>query len=148
LTRMPAAAEVESLPPLYDTIDLMTVQQQSITRRISGMSITAGLSKSRLQRMHDVLSRYIERKDLPGLVALVSRNEEVHVETPGTMSIGDPAPMKRDSIFRIASITKPITAVAAMARRCLRKRLARNAGCRILVHYLGWRSRASVGCIT
>jgi CubicO group peptidase (beta-lactamase class C family) len=78
------------------------------------MSITDGLSKSRLQRMHDVLSGYIERKHLPGLVALVSRNEEVHVETLGTMLIGDPAPMKRDTIFRIASITKPITAVAAM----------------------------------
>ena len=78
------------------------------------MSTTTGLSKSRLQRMHDVLSEYIERKDLPGLVALVSRDGEVHVEKLGTMSIGDPAPMKRDTIFRIASITKPITAVAAM----------------------------------
>src|SRR5262245_7419576 len=78
------------------------------------MSTTTGLSNSRLQRMHDVLSEYIERKDLPGLVALVSRDGEVHVETLGTMSIGDPAPMKRDTIFRIASITKPITAVAAM----------------------------------
>jgi CubicO group peptidase (beta-lactamase class C family) len=78
------------------------------------MSTTAGLSKSRLQRMHDALSGYIERKDLPGLVAVVSRNDEVHMETLGTMSIGDPAPMKRDTIFRIASITKPVTAAAAM----------------------------------
>jgi hypothetical protein len=35
LTRTPATAEVESRPPLYETIDLMTLQQQSITRRIS-----------------------------------------------------------------------------------------------------------------
>jgi CubicO group peptidase (beta-lactamase class C family) len=75
---------------------------------------SAGLSKSRLERMHQVLSGYVERKDMPGLVALVSRHDDVHVETLGTMSFGHPAPMKRDTIFRIASITKPITAVAAM----------------------------------
>src|SRR5437660_872895 len=51
---------------------------------------------------------------MPGLVALVSRHDDVHVETLGTLAFGDPAPMKRDTIFRIASITKPITAVAAM----------------------------------
>ena len=51
---------------------------------------------------------------MPGLVALVSHHDDVHVETLGTMSFGQPAPMKRDTIFRIASLTKPITAVAAM----------------------------------
>ena len=74
----------------------------------------AGLWKPRLERMHQVLSGYVERKELPGLVALVSRQDDVHVETLGTMAFGHPAPMKRDTIFRIASITKPITAVAAM----------------------------------
>ncbi len=75
---------------------------------------TAGLSKPRLERMHRVLSGYIERKEIPGIVALVSRHDDVHVETLGTMSAGHPTPMKRDTIFRIASLTKPITAVAAM----------------------------------
>ena len=74
----------------------------------------AGLSQSRLERMRRVLSEYIERKELPGLVALVSHNDDVYVEALGTMSFGDPAPMRRDTIFRIASITKPVTAVAAM----------------------------------
>src|SRR5262249_43629416 len=75
---------------------------------------TAGLSKSRLERMHQVLSGYIERKELPGLVALVSHHDDVHLETLGRMSVGHSAPMKRDAIFRIASLAKPITAVAAM----------------------------------
>jgi hypothetical protein len=75
---------------------------------------TAGLSKSRLERMHQVLSGYVERKKMPGLVALVNHHDDVHVETLGTMSFGHPAPMKRDAIFRIASLAKPITAVAAM----------------------------------
>jgi CubicO group peptidase (beta-lactamase class C family) len=64
--------------------------------------------------MHQVLSGHIERNQISGLVALVSRHDDVHVETLGLMSFGDPAPMRRDTIFRIASITKPITAVAAM----------------------------------
>jgi CubicO group peptidase (beta-lactamase class C family) len=64
--------------------------------------------------MHRVLSGYVERNEVSGLVALVSHHDDVHVETLGTMAFGDPAPMKRDTIFRIASITKPITAVATM----------------------------------
>jgi CubicO group peptidase (beta-lactamase class C family) len=75
---------------------------------------TAGLSKSRLARMHQVLSGHIERKDLPGLVALVSHYDGVHVETLGTLAFDNPAPMQRDTIFRIASLTKVIAAVAAM----------------------------------
>jgi CubicO group peptidase (beta-lactamase class C family) len=74
----------------------------------------AGLSKPRLDRMHRVLSGYIERQDMPGLVALVSRNETVYVDALGTLSCDGSAPMKRDTIFRIASLTKLVTAVAAM----------------------------------
>lgn len=64
--------------------------------------------------MHDVLLGYVERKEMPGLVALASHNGNVHVETLGSLAFDNPAPMKRDTIFRIASITKLITAVAAM----------------------------------
>jgi CubicO group peptidase (beta-lactamase class C family) len=72
------------------------------------------LSTPRLERMHQVLSGYVERKEIPGIVALVSRHDDIHVETLGAMSQSQPAPMKRNTIFRIASLTKPITAVAAM----------------------------------
>jgi CubicO group peptidase (beta-lactamase class C family) len=72
------------------------------------------LSKSRIERLHHVLSGHIQRGDMPGLVALVSCHDDVHIETLGTMSVGNLSPMKRDTIFRIASLTKPITAVAAM----------------------------------
>ncbi len=75
---------------------------------------TRGLTKSRLERMSQVLSGYVERKEMPGLVALVSHNDDVHVEALGTLTFGDPAPMKRDTIFRIASLTKPIAAAATM----------------------------------
>src|SRR5581483_6318443 len=75
---------------------------------------TAGLSRSRLERMHQVLSGYLQRQEIPGLVALVSHHDDVHVEALGSLAFGDPTPMQRDTIFRIASITKLITAVAAM----------------------------------
>jgi CubicO group peptidase (beta-lactamase class C family) len=75
---------------------------------------SAGLSKPRLDRMHQVLSGFIERKEMPGLVALVSHHDDVHVETLGTQAFGHPVPMKRDTIFRIASLTKLIAAAAAM----------------------------------
>jgi CubicO group peptidase (beta-lactamase class C family) len=75
---------------------------------------TIGLSKSRLERMHQVLLRYVERNEMPGFVALVSHHDDVHVEAVGTLAFDNPAPMSRDTIFRVASITKPITAVAAM----------------------------------
>jgi CubicO group peptidase (beta-lactamase class C family) len=74
---------------------------------------TSGLSSVRLKRMHDTLTRHVEGGGVPGLVALVSRDGEVNVEPIGAMALGG-APMQRDSIFRIASMTKPVAAVAAM----------------------------------
>lgn len=75
---------------------------------------TTGLSRPRLERLHQRLSGYVERNEVPGIVALVSRHDDVHVETLGTLSLNRPAPMARDAIFRIASLAKPITAVAAL----------------------------------
>ena len=69
----------------------------------------AGLSKTRLKRMDRILSGHVERKEMPGLVALVSRGEDVHVEALGTLTFNNPAPMSRDTIFRIASLAKPVT---------------------------------------
>jgi CubicO group peptidase (beta-lactamase class C family) len=75
---------------------------------------TGGLSTARLGRMHDVMTGYVERGDVPGLVTLVSRRGEVHVDVIGTQAFKDPDPMRRDTIFRISSMTKPITAAATM----------------------------------
>jgi CubicO group peptidase (beta-lactamase class C family) len=76
--------------------------------------MSANFSKAGLDRLHSVLYGYVERGEIPGIVALVSRGDDVYVETLGTMAVGNSAPVKRDTIFRIASLTKPITAVAAM----------------------------------
>ena len=63
--------------------------------------------------MHGVLEGHVESGAVPGLVALVGRQGAVHVEVIGSMSIGGPS-VERDTIFRISSMTKPITAAAAM----------------------------------
>jgi CubicO group peptidase (beta-lactamase class C family) len=77
------------------------------------MTSPGGLSKTRLGRMRGVMAGHVERGDLPGLVTLVSRYGEIHVDAIGRQAI-DGAPMQRDTIFRIASMTKPVTAAAAM----------------------------------
>ena len=63
--------------------------------------------------MHGVLAGHVASGAVPGLVALVSRKDSVHVDVLGSMSIGGP-PVRRDTIFRISSMTKPVTAVATM----------------------------------
>jgi CubicO group peptidase (beta-lactamase class C family) len=72
-----------------------------------------GFSKVRLGRMRDVLAGHVESGEVPGLVTLVSRRGEVHVDTIGAKAVGGD-PVRRDTIFRITSMTKPITAAAAM----------------------------------
>jgi CubicO group peptidase (beta-lactamase class C family) len=75
---------------------------------------TGGLSEPRLGRMHDVMTGHVERGEVPGVVTLVSRRDEVYVDAIGTKAVGGNDPMQRDTIFRIASMTKPIAAAAAM----------------------------------
>ncbi|WP_280680828.1 serine hydrolase domain-containing protein [Kitasatospora sp. MAA19] len=73
-----------------------------------------GLSEAGLRRMRDVLARHVESGKIPGLVALVGRGDETHVEAIGTMSRDGGATMRRDTIFRMASTSKPVTMAAAM----------------------------------
>jgi CubicO group peptidase (beta-lactamase class C family) len=72
-----------------------------------------GFSRDRLARLHHALAAHVSAGDMPGVVALVSRHGEVHVEAVGTLSFGG-APMMRDTIFRIASMTKPVIAAATL----------------------------------
>jgi len=61
-----------------------------------------------------VLAAHVSRGDMPGLVALVSRRGETQVEAIGRQSFESDVAMRRDTIFRIASMTKPITAAATL----------------------------------
>lgn len=64
--------------------------------------------------LDDVLAGYVERGEVPGLVGLIKRGDDVHVEVLGTLDLDGERPVTRDSIFRVASMTKPVTAVATM----------------------------------
>ncbi|HEX3233972.1 MAG TPA: serine hydrolase domain-containing protein [Gemmatimonadales bacterium] len=64
--------------------------------------------------MHAALQRHVASGDVPGLVAVVHQRGREHVEAIGTMAFDSNVPMRRDTIFRLASTTKPITAVGAM----------------------------------
>jgi CubicO group peptidase (beta-lactamase class C family) len=63
--------------------------------------------------LRGLLEAYVADGSLPGAVGLVARGDGVEVAAVGTTGVGGP-PMARDSIFRIASITKPITAAALL----------------------------------
>jgi CubicO group peptidase (beta-lactamase class C family) len=63
--------------------------------------------------LSDILGRHVRSGALPGAVGLVVRDDRAEVAAAGSASVGG-APMTRESIFRIASITKPITAASLM----------------------------------
>ncbi|GLV88190.1 serine hydrolase [Streptomyces lavendulae subsp. lavendulae] len=73
-----------------------------------------GLSGAGLRRLREVLRRHVESGKVPGLVALVGRGGETHVEAIGTMRHDGGPPMRRDTIFRMASTTKPVAVAATM----------------------------------
>ena len=62
--------------------------------------------------LSELLSRHVG--DLPGAVALVARGDQVEAAAAGSADAGGTVPMARDSLFRVASLTKPITAAAVL----------------------------------
>ena len=72
------------------------------------------LHQTGLDRLRTVMASHVENDDVGGLAWLASCGDEVHVGVAGTLTRGEPAPVERDSIFRIASMTKPIVAVGAL----------------------------------
>ncbi len=74
-----------------------------------------GFSRERLERIGTVMQRYVDEATLAGIVTLVAhRGGVVHFEKFGFRDIRTGAPMELDTIFRIYSMTKPITCVALM----------------------------------
>ncbi|MEU7607152.1 serine hydrolase domain-containing protein [Streptomyces sp. NPDC041003] len=73
-----------------------------------------GFSKAGLHRVREVLARHVESGRIPGLVALISRGDQTHVEAVGTMRHEGGAPMRRDTIFRMASTSKPVAMAPVM----------------------------------
>jgi CubicO group peptidase (beta-lactamase class C family) len=74
----------------------------------------SGFSATGLRRLREVLAGHVDSGQIPGLVALVSRGGQTHVEAIGTMRRDGGPPMQRDTIFRMASTSKPVSVAATM----------------------------------
>jgi CubicO group peptidase (beta-lactamase class C family) len=67
-----------------------------------------------IDRLAEVMTRHVERDDVGGVAWLAARDEDVEVGTAGVLTRGEPEPIRRDTVFRIASMSKPIAAVAGL----------------------------------
>ena len=82
-----------------------------------------GLSSERLQRISQMIQRRITAGDIAGAVTIVARKGKVaHLSAQGVMDLASKQPVTPASMFRIASMTKPIVGVAIM-------RWSKTAGC-------------------
>jgi CubicO group peptidase (beta-lactamase class C family) len=61
------------------------------------------------------MTGHVEAGEMPGLVMLAARDDEVHIEAIGSPSFTDHTPLAQSALFRIASLTKPIVAVATLS---------------------------------
>jgi CubicO group peptidase (beta-lactamase class C family) len=74
-----------------------------------------GMSKQRLDRIHDALKQHVADGKLPGTVVLVARKGKlIYADVTGFQDKDEGKPMALDSLFRIYSMTKPLVSVAAM----------------------------------
>lgn len=74
-----------------------------------------GVSTSRLERISNLARRYVEDGKFAGIVTMVSRHGKViHYDAQGQYGLDNDTPVAADTLFRIFSMTKPVTAVAAM----------------------------------
>lgn len=78
------------------------------------MTYLDGLDQTVLERIDEIVENAVRQGQAPGVVAAVARGEAVHVATAGVMAVGG-APMRRDTLFRISSNTKPMTAAAVLS---------------------------------
>ena len=88
---------------------------------VSGQSLAkarpaeAGLAVDRLNRIGGLVQSYVDRNQIAGAVTLVARRGKIaHLESIGMADVATKTPMRPDTIFRIASMTKPVTSVAVM----------------------------------
>jgi CubicO group peptidase (beta-lactamase class C family) len=76
---------------------------------------SVGFSSDRLSRLHALIQREIDRKELAGAVTILARHGKiVDYRTYGVRDLASGAPMTQDTLFRAYSMTKPITGVAMM----------------------------------
>ena len=92
------------LTPLASSKDLPTVRPEIV-----------GMSSERLARIKPLLQRYVDEGKVAGIQTLIARKGKiVHFEQVGKLDLDTHSALREDSLFRIYSMTKPITTTAAM----------------------------------
>jgi len=74
----------------------------------------SGFDRARLARLGELVAGHVERDTTGGVAWLAARHDDVQVGTAGVLTRGEPQAVQRDTLFRIASMTKPIVAVGAL----------------------------------
>jgi len=94
------------------------VAAASLTPRaavVSAKPEEVGISSERLQRINQLVQRYMDAREITGAVTVVARRGKVaHFEAQGLMDVESNTPMRKDAIFRMASMSKPVTGVAIL----------------------------------
>ena len=67
-----------------------------------------------MRRVDEIVENAVRHGDAPGVVAAIADADTIHVATAGVMAVGG-APMRRDTLFRITSMTKPMTAATVLS---------------------------------
>ena len=105
---------IRTLIPVVVACAVLTMPLQAGTI-VAGKPEDLGFSPERLSRIHEAVQRHIDAKSLAGAVTMVVRNGRIaHLEGHGVIDLETNRPMPKDAIFRLASMSKPITAVAVM----------------------------------
>ncbi len=110
------------LRPLALTVvaGLTVTAQQTATQNAAAPArqaapAAAGVSAERFQRLHQTMQGFVDRKEVSGIVTLVTREgRTADQHAVGLQDVDSRTPMRANTIFRIASMTKPITSVAIM----------------------------------
>ncbi|MFA5910406.1 MAG: serine hydrolase domain-containing protein [Vicinamibacterales bacterium] len=89
--------------------------QAPAVRPVAAPAATVGVSAERLGRLHAGMQGFVDRHEAGGIVTLIARDgKTVDVHASGFQDVESRTPMRTDSLFRIASMTKPVTSVALM----------------------------------
>ena len=102
-------------------VGLLLIVALSFSTAVDAKSIPSvkaekqGMSSERLERIKEITQQYVDDGKLAGVITMVARRGEiVHFEAVGQRGVNDDTPLKKDDLFRIYSMTKPVTATALM----------------------------------
>src|SRR4051794_17331068 len=101
-------------PPPRPAVRVMPVRGGSAERPRAPMSSADAGRHVAVSDLQSLAQSFVDTGDVPGVVALVARGNDVELAAAGSLDLEGSAAMTPDTIFRVASITKPITAAAGM----------------------------------